>query len=209
MQQGYFITLEGVDGGGKTTQIQRLAAAFAARGIDTVTTREPGGTVAAEHIRDVVLDKDLTMNARTELLLYLAARAEHVDHVVRPALAAGKVVLCDRFSDSTMVYQGFVRGIPLDQVASLCDFASQGLRPDLTILLDADPKDLLARRTQRHVEDRLELEGLAFQEKVREGFLALARREPQRICVLDALQTAGAIQTEILTEVKKRVILPR
>ena len=209
MQQGYFITLEGVDGGGKTTQLRRLADAFADCGVPAVCTREPGGTAAADRIRGVVLDKDLTMNARTELLLYLAARAEHVDHVVRPALAAGKVVLCDRFSDSTMVYQGFVRGIPPDQVAALCEFAAQGLRPDLTILLDADPQDLLARRTQRRVEDRLEREGLAFQKQVREGFLALARREPQRICVVDALQTADAVQAEILTAVEKRGILPR
>ena len=124
MPHGYFITLEGVDGGGKTTQLERLAAALRERGLTVVTTREPGGTATAEQIRRVVLDKDLIMGARTELLLYLAARAEHVEHVIRPALAAGHVVLCDRFADSTLVYQGVVRGLPLDEVEQLCRFAS-------------------------------------------------------------------------------------
>ena len=200
--QGYFITLEGVDGGGKTTQIERLAAVLRKRGRTVVTTREPGGTAAAEQIRRVVLDKDLVIGARTELLLYLAARADHVEHIIRPALAAGHVVLCDRFADSTLVYQGFVRGLPLDEVERLCRFAAGDLEPDRTILLDADPRDLLARREDRHVEDRLELEGLAFQEKVREGFLELWRQHGDRIRRIDALQPADVITEEILATLK-------
>lgn len=198
MPHGYFITLEGVDGGGKTTQLERLAAALRERGLTVVTTREPGGTATAEQIRRVVLDKDLVMGARTELLLYLAARAEHVEHVIRPALAAGHVVLCDRFADSTLVYQGVVRGLPLDEVERLCRFAAEGVTPDRTILLDADPRALLARRADRQVEDRLEQEGLVFQEKVREGFLALWRRHGNRICRIDALRPADAVTRDIL-----------
>lgn len=198
MPHGYFITFEGVDGGGKTTQLERLAAALRERGLTVVTTREPGGTATAEQIRRVVLDKDLVMGARTELLLYLAARAEHVEHVIRPALAAGHVVLCDRFADSTLVYQGVVRGLPLDEVERLCRFAAEGVTPDRTILLDADPRALLARRADRQVEDRLEQEGLVFQEKVREGFLALWRRHGSRICRIDALRPADAVTRDIL-----------
>jgi dTMP kinase len=125
-----------------------------------------------------------------------------VEHIIRPALAAGHVVLCDRFADSTLVYQGFVRGLPLDEVERLCRFAAGDLEPDRTILLDADPRDLLARREDRHVEDRLELEGLAFQEKVREGFLKLWRQHRDRIRRIDALQPADVITEEILATLK-------
>ena len=197
MKQGRFITMEGVDGSGKTTQLQLTARFLLDRGYDVVTTREPGGTKMAERIRSLVLDADAAINARTEVLLYLAARAEHVETVIKPALAEGKVVLCDRFADSTMVYQGFVRGIETDKVKALCEFAADGLQPELTLLLDAAPEALLQRRADRGVRDRFEQEGLDFQKKVRAGFLSLANAEPARIKKVNALQNAEAVQADI------------
>ena len=197
MKQGRFITMEGVDGSGKTTQLQLTARYLLDRGYDVVTTREPGGTKMAERIRSLVLDADAAINARTEVLLYLAARAEHVETVIKPALAEGKVVLCDRFADSTMVYQGFVRGIETDKVKALCEFAADSLQPDLTLLLDAAPEALLQRRADRGVRDRFEQEGLDFQKKVREGFLSLANSEPDRIKKVNALQNTEAVQADI------------
>ncbi|MBO6039338.1 MAG: dTMP kinase, partial [Acidaminococcaceae bacterium] len=140
MKKCCFITMEGVDGSGKTTQLQLTARYLLDCGYEVVTTREPGGTKLAERIRSVVLDADAAVNPRTEVLLYLAARAEHVEKVIRPALEAGKIVLCDRFDDSTMVYQGFVRGIDTDKVKALCKFAADDVQPELTILLDAAPE---------------------------------------------------------------------
>ncbi len=197
MDKGHFITMEGVDGSGKTTQLQLTARYLLDCGYDVVTTREPGGTGMAERIRDLVLDADAAVNPRAEVLLYLAARAEHVETVIKPALQAGKLVLCDRFADSTMVYQGFVRGILPEKVAELCDFAAEGITPELTIMLDAAPEALLQRRTVRGVNDRFEQEGLDFQKKVRDGFLMLASREPARIKRVNALQNVEAVQADI------------
>ena len=189
--------MEGVDGSGKTTQLQMTARYLLDCGYEVVTTREPGGTKLAERIRNIVLDADAAVNPRTEVLLYLAARAEHVEKVIRPALEAGKVVLCDRFADSTMVYQGFVRGIETDKVKALCEFAADNLQPKLTILLDAAPEALLQRRADRGVKDRFEQEGLDFQKKVREGFLLLANDNPDRIKKVNALQNTDAVQADI------------
>ena len=197
MKKGFFITMEGVDGSGKTTQLQLTARYLLDRGYEVVTTREPGGTKLAERIRNVVLDADTAVNPRTEVLLYLAARAEHVEKVIKPALAAGEIVLCDRCSDSTMVYQGFVRGIETDKVKALCQFAADDVQPELTILLDAAPEALLQRRADRGVQDRFEQEGLDFQKKVRTGFLLLANANPERIKKVSALQNTDAVQAEI------------
>ena len=197
MKKGFFITMEGVDGSGKTTQLQLTARYLLDRGYEVVTTREPGGTKLAERIRNVVLDADTAVNPRTEVLLYLAARAEHVEKVIKPALAAGKIVLCDRFADSTMVYQGFVRGIETDKVKALCQFAADDVQPELTILLDAAPEALLQRRADRGVSDRFEQEGLDFQKKVRNGFLMLASADPNRIKRVNALQNVDAVQADI------------
>ena len=203
MKKGRFITMEGVDGSGKTTQLQLTARYLLDCGYDVVTTREPGGTKLAERIRDVVLDADAAVNPRTEVLLYLAARAEHVEKVIRPALEAGKVVLCDRFADSTMVYQGFVRGIEIDKVKALCEFATDGIQPDLTILLDAAPEALLQRRADRGVKDRFEQEGLDFQKKVRAGFLLLANADRVRVKKVNALQNTEAVQADIQKVLKE------
>jgi len=203
MKKGIFITFEGPDGSGKTTQITKIAAWFAEKGYEVVCTREPGGTKAAESIRAVVLDPKLPIKAEAETLLYLAARADHVEKVIAPGVAAGKVVLCDRFSDSTFVYQGLTRGIKLDVLQRLNAFATQGLQPDVTFLLDGAADKLALRRNERGIQDRLELEGLAFQEKVRQGFLTLAQAEPERIIVINSLQPAAIITAEILQQLKK------
>ena len=203
MKKGFFISMEGVDGSGKTTQLQLTARYLLDCGYEVVTTREPGGTKLAERIRNIVLDADAAVNPRTEVLLYLAARAEHVEKVIRPALEAGKIVLCDRFADSTMVYQGFVRGIEIDKVKALCKLATDELQPELTILLDAAPEALLQRRADRGVKDRFEQEGLDFQKKVRAGFLLLANAEPQRVKKVNALQNTEAVQADIQKVLKE------
>ena len=170
------MTVEGPDGAGKTTQLSLLADYLRTQGAEVVMTREPGGTPAGEAIRTILLSPEMTLGERSELLLYLAARAEHVRMVVRPALSRGAIVLCDRFYDSTLVYQSMVRGLPLETVLQINDFATDGLEPDVTFLFDAEPALLAERIGRRGVQDRMELEGLAFQQKVRQG-LYLHRRD--------------------------------
>ena len=201
--KGVFITLEGPDGGGKTTQAQQLASWFRLYGREVLITREPGGTETAESIRELVLDPALQLSPETESLLQLAARADHVSQVIRPALDAGKVVLCDRFSDSTLVYQGILRDMDLDQLRKLNDFATRGLRPDVTLLLDGDPRELLKRRNDRGIVDKFELQGLAFQDRVRAGYLQLAQAEPERILVVDALEEPEVVTEEIIKKLEK------
>lgn len=201
--KGLFITLEGPDGGGKTTQAQQLASWFRLYGREVLITREPGGTETAESIRELVLDPALQLSPETESLLQLAARADHVSQVIRPALDAGKVVLCDRFSDSTLVYQGILRDMDLDQLRKLNDFATQSLRPDVTLLLDGDPRELLKRRNDRGIVDKFELQGLAFQDRVRAGYLQLAQAEPERILVVDALEEPEVVTEEIIKKLEK------
>lgn len=183
-ERGLLVTFEGGDGAGKTTHIAFLANALRERGREVVLLREPGGTPVGEQLRSVLLDPangDLADEA--ELLVYEAARAQLVARVIRPALERGAVVLCDRFTDSTLAYQGFGRGIPLDVIERLNGFACGGVRPDRTILLVCDGPAArgLARATARSGADRLELAGTAFHERVNEGFLELARRDPDRI----------------------------
>ena len=201
--KGLFITLEGPDGGGKTPQAQQLASWFRLYGREVLITREPGGTETAESIRELVLDPALQLSPETESLLQLAARADHVSQVIRPALDAGKVVLCDRFSDSTLVYQGILRDMDLDQLRKLNDFATRSLRPDVTLLLDGDPRELLKRRNDRGIVDKFELQGLAFQDRVRAGYLQLAQAEPERILVVDALEEPEVVTEEIIKILEK------
>ena len=194
--KGKFITFEGADGGGKSTQVQLAAAWLQQRGYEVVTTREPGGTVLAEKVRELVLDPNLPLNSTSQSLLYLAARSEHVEKVIRPALETGKIVLCDRFSDSTLVYQGLSLGKELAELTvmqQLCSFATAGLEPDLTIVLDGRPEVLAKRRELRGVTDRYEQQGLDFQHKLRDGFLTLAKAEPERISVLNAEESREAV----------------
>lgn len=202
MEKGLFISFEGADGTGKTTQIERIASWLEKQGYEVVCTREPGGTKAAEKIRALVLDAELAMGHKTETLLYLAARADHIKQLIEPALKAGKMVLCDRFSDSTFVYQGRGRGMDLKTLKMLDDFATGNLHPDLTILLDGDPEEMAVRRRDRGISDRFELEGLAFQQKIREAFLELAANEPERIHVINALQPMTAVADEIMDKLQ-------
>lgn len=199
--KGLFITFEGIDGGGKTTQLALAAKWLREQGYEVVESREPGGTLLAEKVRELVLDPSLPLTTTTQTLLYLAARSEHVDKLLRPSVEAGKIVLCDRFSDSTLVYQGLSQGKSLAELAmlrNLCSFASAGLAPDLTLVFDGRPEVLVRRRAARGVSDRYELQGLDFQQALRKGFLVLAEAEPERLKLIDAEgsqeQVAASVQ---------------
>jgi len=196
---GYFIAFEGGEGAGKSTQESLLAEALAERGLSVVRTREPGGTPAGERIREVLLSPEFDgLDARAEALLFAAARGEHVARVIRPALDRGDVVICDRYLDSSVAYQGYGRELGPSRVRDLSLWATGGLLPDLTIVLDVDPTVGLARFDQR---DRLEAEPLAYHQAVRAAFLALAEAEPDRYLVIDAAGQADDIATAILARV--------
>ncbi len=213
--RGLFITVEGPDGAGKSTQIMYIQRFFAERNMDAVLTREPGGTAIGERIREILLDRrHPEMQAMTEAMLYAAARAQHVAQVIRPALDAGRIVICDRFVDSSIAYQGWGRALGQDTVEALNAFATKDCLPDLTFLLKVDPQEGRRRVRERVQEqastaDRLELEDDAFHRRVYEGYLALEARYPQRIVGLDASRPAEAIGRDIqdrLEEVVRRVI---
>ena len=197
--RGRFITFEGGEGCGKSTQVKRLAEALEAFGREVVVTREPGGTRLAELVRSLLKDeRDDPPCDRSELLLFLAARAQRVKNVIRPALAAGKWVVCDRFSDSTFAYQGYGRGLPLDELRLMNGFACDGLTPDLTLLLDVRPE--VARERMRRREeatntsaDRIEQAGDGFHDRLRAGFMELAAADPGRIKVIDANGTPDEV----------------
>ncbi|MEM7126308.1 MAG: dTMP kinase [Chloroflexota bacterium] len=194
---GYFISFEGPEGSGKSTQIQLLAEALLEVGHDVLLTREPGGTVIGDAIRSILLDTTRTeMATKTELFLFNAARAQLVEETIRPALTNDKIVLCDRYADSTLAYQGYGRGCDLLELRSLCDFATGGLWPMTTIYLDIDAQVGLMRKRGGAAEEwnRMESEPLAFHQTVRNGFLALAKSEPERWLVLDASQPIEAVQ---------------
>ncbi|TFY84577.1 dTMP kinase [Pseudomonas kairouanensis] len=195
---GLFITLEGPEGAGKSTNRDYLAARLRDEGIEVVLTREPGGTPLAERIREVLLAPgEEQMNPDTELLLVFAARAQHLAEVIRPALARGAVVICDRFTDSTYAYQGGGRGLSLERIASLETFVQGNLRPDLTLLFDLPVEVGMARASARGRLDRFELEGQAFFDAVRTAFLKRATAEPARYHVLDAAQPLAQVQRAI------------
>ena len=196
-RRGIFITFEGVEGAGKTTQSERLATAL---GSDVVLTREPGGTPISERIRDIFLtSNDIT--PMTELLLIAAARTQHVDERIRPALHANRTVICDRFIDATVAYQGYRGGIDLSFIHELNHIATGGLTPDITFILDLPPEIGLSRHQQGEtVPDRLEKESLESHRKVREGYLSVANANPHRIKLIDATQSPDAIHAEVLAE---------
>jgi dTMP kinase len=189
---GRFITFEGLDGSGKSTHLGRAADWLRGRGVEVTVTREPGGTALGTAIREIFLSSSLgAMDGVVELLLVSASRRHHVEEVLRPALARGLWVLCDRFSDSTWAYQGFGRGVPLEQVAAADRLATGGLTPDLTFLLDLPPEVARSRghsatRHRHNQVDRLDAEEIAFYRRVREGFLHRAREEPRRFRVIDS-----------------------
>lgn len=192
---GLFITLEGIDGAGKSTHVDYIARRFSDAGRTVVQTREPGGTAIGERIRALFLGE--TMDAMTETLLIFAARAQHLREVVRPALVAGSVVLCDRFTDATFAYQCGGRSVPESAVAALADLTHGDLAPDLTLLFDTDASTAHARVIARSATDRFEREDLGFFERVRARYLEQARLEPRRFCLLDAGQSIAGVQAAI------------
>ena len=203
MRKGMFITLEGVEGSGKTTQAGLVAAALRTTGYRVTVTREPGGTRAGEAIRAIFLDPAVSLHAAAELLLVLADRAQHVREKLKPALAAGEIVLSDRYSDSTIAYQGYGRGLDLQLLEDLNRLASDGTRPDLTIVLDL-PVETGLDRTRERVRgdvrgpDRFEGEQVEFHRRVREGFLKIARAEPGRVITIDATRPPAEITARIV-----------
>ena len=195
---GLFITLEGPEGAGKSTNREYLAERLREQGVDVLLTREPGGTPLAERIRELLLDpSDEPMAADTELLLVFAARAQHLQQVIRPALARGSVVLCDRFTDATYAYQGGGRGLSIERIAQLEQFVQGELRPDLTLIFDLPVEVGLARGAARGRLDRCEQEGRGFFEAVRQAYLQRAGQAPLRYRVLDAGQTLAQVQADI------------
>ena len=209
MARGKFITLEGGEGCGKSTQVKRLKEALEREGVEVVLTREPGGTWLAEEIRRLI--KDQTTDApcdRSELLLFLAARAQLVRNVIRPALETGQWVISDRFSDSTLAYQGYGRGMSLDLIRETNDFACEGLKPDLTLLLEVSPETARARLRGRETAtntaaDRIELAGDEFHARLRKGFAELAKAEPWRIVTIDANGTADEVWESVWMSLRR------
>ncbi len=207
---GRFITFEGGEGTGKSTQARRLAAHLRAQGRDVVETREPGGSPGAEAVRHVLLSGAAKpLGPQAEALLFAAARADHVDQLIRPALTAGKLVVCDRFYDSTRVYQGAVGDVPLDLLDTLEQVAADDARPDLTLILDVPVTVGLERAAGRGAgADRFEAEDAAYHERVRAAFLALADEAPERCAVVDASGDADMVAAEIARIVEARLFAP-
>jgi dTMP kinase len=197
--RGRLITFEGIEGAGKSTQVELLRQALEKAGHRVVTTREPGGTPVGEQVRSMLLDPASTLDARTEALLFAAARAQLVEQVIRPALERGEVVLCDRYLDSSLAYQGVGRGLGLESVAAINAFATRGLLPDLVVLLRLDPAEGLARR--RGSLDRIESQDLEFHRQVARGFLDLAAADPERFVVVDAAAPPDRVAAEVLAAV--------
>ncbi len=201
--RGLFITVEGIDGCGKSTQARLIAAALEAAGHDVLRLREPGGVKISEQIREILLDPaNVEMGDVCELLLYEAARAQLVHQVIRPALAAGKTVVCDRFYDSTTAYQAFADGLDRNMVSQANELAVDGCRPDLTLVFDLPVEDALRRRSGREAEDRLELKGLEFQERVAAGFRAVAADEPDRVKLIDAGESIAEVFSGVAAELR-------
>lgn len=213
MKRGKFITIEGLDGCGKSTQAEKLASALRAEGHEVVVTREPGGTPVAEKIRGVLLDsRTAGLAPMAELALMFAARAQHIAEVILPGLEAGKVIVCDRFTDSSEAYQGYGRGVGSAAVLELHRVLCGDIQPDMTILMDSDVGDSVARARRRNQtasgadENRFERESRVFFERVQQGYRAIAQREPQRVFVVDARRTPEAVHKDILAAVRERVL---
>ncbi|HBB05750.1 MAG TPA: dTMP kinase [Firmicutes bacterium] len=200
-----FITFEGGEGAGKSTAIKKIVEKLQAEGKEIVLTREPGGTPIGEEIRSIILDKkNIDMDVRTEALLYAASRRQHIVQKIIPSLKQGKVVLCDRFLDSSLAYQGYARGIGIQKVYEMNLFATEGIEPDLTLFFDLDPEEGLRRiaaNSQREV-NRLDVEKLSFHQKVREGFLSLAKKFPHRFVVIDASEKPDKVFASAYKEIE-------
>ena len=211
---GLLITFEGIEGSGKTTQINRLSVSLRKEGYEVISTREPGGTFLGEQIRKMLLSfKNINLSPPTELFLYLASRSQHVQEILLPALEAGKIILCDRYSDATVAYQGFGRRLSLNFVKSAIRFSSTNLSPDLTLLLDIDPRQGLSRVRARGLSNRLDRENLSFHNRVRDGYLKMSLTAKRRIKTLDASlspdEVARAIQAIMRAFLKNKRVKTR
>ncbi|WP_139991447.1 dTMP kinase [Paenibacillus paridis] len=207
MNKGIFITIEGGEGAGKSTLIELLSNKMHQRGKSVMTTREPGGILIAEQIRSVILDRQhIAMDARTEALLYAAARRQHLVEKVLPALEQGQIVICDRFVDSSLAYQGHARGLGMEEVWAINQFAIQELMPDLTIYMDVSPEVGLTRIAQASEREinRLDLEKHSFHEKVREGYQLLLKQYPDRIVLVNAEKSADLVFNDVLAAIEER-----
>lgn len=203
MQKGLFITFEGTDGCGKTTQIERLKEFFEAQGRKVVLTREPGAKGLGIKLREILLNYDGEVSPNCESFLFLADRAQHVDILIKPAIERGEIVLCDRHTDSTVAYQGYGRGLDLNQIKMLNEIATSGLKPDITFVFDIDTAT--AQQRVGKTKDRMESAGLEFFERVRKGYLEIAKSEPQRVKVLDATKTIEEISEKVVEYIKEIV----
>ena len=208
MSKGMFISLEGPDGAGKTSVLEALIPILEAKGQAFVTTREPGGVAVAEKIRDVVLDpKHTEIDEKTELLLYIASRRQHLVERILPALDRGEMVLVDRFIDSSVAYQGFGRGLKVADIDWLNDFATDGLKPDLTLYFDIEAEEGLARiaKSKERGADRLDRESVEWHQRVREGYLSILKKEPNRVRKIDASQPLEKVVADTLAVLAERV----
>ena len=215
MRNGFFITFEGGEGSGKTTQINRLAKALTEQGFKVITTREPGGTPEAESIRNLLVQRDAgEWTPMAEVLLLYAARVMHVEKVIQPALNDGKIVICDRFSDSTLAYQGYGHGLALDDIQRIDALTLNGLKPNLTLVLDIASEEGLQRSDQRLAaeqfqvkqrEDRYEQLEIEFHQRLRNGFLSIAEQEPERCKVIDASKDMQSVTEQVLDIVISKV----
>lgn len=200
MSKGLFITFEGADGCGKTTQIKLLDEYLRNNGFETLLTREPGAKGLGEKVREILLNYDGEVSPRCESFLFLADRAQHADCIIKPAVNKGTIVLCDRHTDSTIAYQGYGRGVNINELKQLNDMAVNGLKPDLTLVFDIDAETSMSRVGNE--KDRMESSGLEFFEKVRQGYLEIAKQEPERVKVIDSTQSIEEIHKQVLELVK-------
>ena len=199
MKKGLFITFEGCDGCGKTTQLELLAKFLEEKNYNVIVTREPGAKGLGTKLREILLNYDGEVSSNCESFLFLADRAQHIDTLIKPAIQEGKIILCDRHIDSTVAYQGFGRGINLEQINYLNNLATSGLKPDLTLLFDVDTETSMQRVGKN--KDRMESAGIEFQEKVRQGYLTIAKSEPNRIKVFDSRKSIEQLHQEVLNTI--------
>ncbi|MBP3820114.1 dTMP kinase [bacterium] len=195
MQKGLFITFEGADGCGKTTQLNLLKNYLEAEGFDVLVTREPGAKGLGEKVREILLNYDGEVSDRCESFLFLADRAQHIDIIVNPAIKKGKIVLCDRHTDSTVAYQGYGRGLNIEQINMLNNLATNGRKPDLTFVFDVDIETSMSRVGNQ--KDRMESAGKEFFNRVRQGYLEIAKKDPQRVKILDATKTIEEVFNDL------------
>ncbi len=200
--EGRFITIEGTDGGGKSTQIEKLVEYLKSMGREVVVTREPGGTNISEKLREILLDaKNSEMTDITEALLYAASRAQHVEEKILPAVKEGKIVICDRFLDSSIVYQGYARGLDIEMIKTINSFALSKIKPDITLFFDIRPEIGILRKKNMHELDRMEQEKIDFHNKVYNGYKALLNENPERIKRIDAEKTIDEVYKQVIDAV--------